>query len=99
MIDTLITEYIAVVGYLKKSEEVIIKKGFLIASKTLVTKLLDKNAYETTENKLIAWRGLGWIDADQDRLTKRVSINGQTTTAIKIKISVYDMLIKWTEED
>lgn len=97
MIENLISEFLAIVQYLENNEKTLLKKGCLIAEKALISRLLDKNAYETVENKLIAWRGLGWIEADPERLTKRVSINGQTVPAIKIKMGVYEMLKKWTE--
>lgn len=95
MIENLINEFLAIVKYLEKNDKVTVKGGFIIAEKPLIIGILNKNEYEMAENKLIAWRGLGWIDTDTDRLTKRVSMNGKTVAAIKIKISVYETLKKW----
>lgn len=95
MIETYVSEFLAIVSHLKKRENACIKGNFLIIDKPQLAALLDKNKYETAENKLLVWRGLKWIDADSDnRLTKKVMTNGQSFRAIIIDLSVAATLFK-----
>ncbi len=95
MIDTLIKEFMGIAKHLEKSEEAIIKNNYIIVEKHYIIRLLDHNGYEISNNKLAAWRDLGWIDSDVGRFTKRVRINGKTVTAIKINKKVVNTLEKW----
>lgn len=93
MIDYYIREYIAICDYLNKInakstlEHLIVKKDFLV-------ELLDKNKFDTAQNKLKIWKRLHWIDSDQDRLTKRIydPEAKKYVAYIKIYKQVYDVL-------
>lgn len=95
MIDYLIQEFIAIVEHLKNKPEKFIKHGYLIAEKSDIAILLEQNAYETVEKKLRAWCALRWIDADPNRLTRRIRLAGKTVRAIKIDLGVYEALKEW----
>lgn len=93
MIETYVSEFLAIVSHLKKRENACIKGNFLIIDKPQLAALLDKNKYETAENKLLVWRGLKWIDADSDnRLTKRFRQGQQLFRAVVIDLTLYDAL-------
>jgi len=94
MINNYIKEFLAIVKYLIKSELVIEKDNFLIVDKEIVFNLLEKNLYQTKENKLKIWRGLNWIDTDKRRFTKRVKLSGKESPKIKIRYEVYKTLEK-----
>ena len=51
-------------------------------------KLLNKNKYETAANKLRYWKRLGWIDAEDNRLTKRVYDGKQHKYIPYVKICI-----------
>lgn len=73
MIDNYIKEFIAICEYLKNSEKARLHKGFLIIKKEDLEALLDKNLYETSNNKLKVWKSLQWIETEeQKRITKKV---------------------------
>jgi hypothetical protein len=71
----------------EKGEKVIIKGDFLFVSKDDLTVLLNKNAYETADNKLKFWRGVSWIIADDGHLTSRLYIQNKQVRLIKISLS------------
>ena len=94
MTETYIAEFLAIARHLKRQKNALIKGNFLIIEKPKLTELLNRNQYETAENKLLVWRGLKWIDTDSDdRLTKRIR-NGeqQLIRAIAMDLTVYDTL-------
>lgn len=50
-----------------------IYKGFLIIRKVDLESLLDKNLYDTANNKLKIWKSLHWIETEnKKRITKKV---------------------------
>jgi len=94
MINNYIKEFLAIVKYLVSSEQGNITGDYLIVKKDVVHKLLDKNSYETVENKLKIWKGLNWISSDSERLTRRIRQDGENSLVIKINHKVYMTLEK-----
>lgn len=73
MILNYIKEFIAVCEHLKSSDKARVHKGFLIIRKADLEPLLDKNLYDTANNKLKIWKSLHWIETeDKKRITKKV---------------------------
>lgn len=71
MLGILVKEFIAVCEFLEKDPSRIYK-GYLIIPKEELETLLNKNRYETADNKLKNWKTLKWIDAEEKRLTRRI---------------------------
>lgn len=94
MVGTYIAEFSAIVKHLKRQKNALIKGNFLIIEKPKLTELLNRNQYETAENKLLVWRSLKWIDTDSDdRLTKRLRTDEhRLMRVIAIDLTVYDTL-------
>lgn len=87
-------EFVAVIGFLLKNPEKCCKKGFLFVPRKQLETLLDKNHYETSENKLRLWKRLHWIDGEDGRLTRRL-YNPKTKKQmpmIKVDLMVYETL-------
>lgn len=86
-------EFTAIVKYLLENPEKATRKNkFLVVDKSLLTELLEKNNYEVSSKKLKAWKGLKWLDTDENRVTKRVTVNGTVKAMIKINLSVYETI-------
>lgn len=66
-----IREFMAICSYLEGIDTTC-RKGYLIINRETLEKLLNKNAYETANNKLKTWKALHWINAEDRRLTRRV---------------------------
>lgn len=92
MIETYVREFCAIVGHLQNKGIGIQKKGFLFIEKNKLVEMLNKNAYETPLNKLLAWRDLGWIDADGEHLTRLVSVEGKRVRMVKINLTIFHRL-------
>ncbi len=90
MLNILIKEFIAICDYLLK-KNTRIHKGYILITKNAVSELLNKNNYETALNKLKLWKSLGWIDAEDKRLTKRIydSESGKYAPYVKINVERY----------
>ena len=86
-----IKEFIAICSYLEKNDTQCRKDYFIIKRETL-EKLLNKNAYETANNKLKTWKALHWINAENRRLTRRIYENNELRPYVWIDIKVYQML-------
>lgn len=72
MIDNYMKEFVAITEHLKSSEKARVHKGFLIIKKADLEPLLDKNLFDTANNKLKIWKSLRWIETeDQKRITKK----------------------------
>lgn len=87
-------EFVAIAEFLKKSDEARISKGFLIVDKPIVVEMLDRNKYDTADNKLKLWKALHWIDAEDRRVTRRI-YDGTTKSykpCIKLDIKVYEVV-------
>ncbi len=93
MLDVYAKEFIGIATYLLKKE--LPRKGYILVEKPLLEKLLDKNAFDTSHNKLKIWKALKWIDADKDRrVTKRVYVSEEKKYKpyIKMDLSVLEVL-------
>lgn len=93
MLEALAKEYTAVCAHLVKTD-CRQKRNYLIVEKAALEAMLDRNKYETASNKLKLWKRLHWIDADEDRLTKRVydKEKGGYASCVKLNLGVYDAL-------
>lgn len=89
---TYIEEFLAICDFLSRSEKVPIERGYILISRQILDKILDKNAYDAVESKLRIWKRLHWIDTDPDRYTKKISRNGTRTRVVKIDLAVYHTL-------
>lgn len=93
MIKTYVREFVAVSSFLKdKCPE---KNRFLMVDRDQLKNLLNRNHYDTADNKLKLWKSLHWISTeDGRRVTKRVynPVNGKYEPKIAIDIQVADTL-------
>lgn len=99
MLALLVKEFIAICDYLiKKNTRT--HKGYLLIDKAAVSELLDRNQYETAPNKLKYWKLLGWIDAEDKRLTKRIydADSGKYAPYVKIDIRRYECMKQLNRE-
>lgn len=87
--NTYIEEFLGIAGFLARSQKVPIDKGYILVSRKILDNMLNRNSYDTVENKLRIWKRLHWIDADPDRYTKKISRNGKRTRVVKIDLDVY----------
>lgn len=88
-----IKEFIAICSYLEKNNAPC-RNGFMLIKRDALEALLNKNTYETANNKLKAWKTLHWIDAEDRRLTHRVyeKDSKERHPYIWIDIKVFQML-------
>lgn len=90
LIDNYIKEFVAVGEFLRRSsaetDEIWVGKRHIIVKRELLTDLLNKNKYDTANNKLKIWKALHWLDAEEKRLTKRVYIPETQRYEARIKI-------------
>ena len=84
-------EFIMICEHLEKTDAKE-KKGYFIVEKPVVEKLMNQNAYDTAANKLKIWKALHWIDTDENRVTRRVRIEGSYRAVVKIDLLVYRVL-------
>lgn len=89
MLEVLGKEFCGIINYLKEAGNDKYK-GFLLADKETIIKLLAHNGYETVDNKLKFWKALKWIDTDKNRYTKRV----KQETKIKLNLEIYEVISK-----
>ena len=102
----LIKEYLAVCEYLmllearKQTPDTLpaLRKGNLLVDKGMLMELLDRNKYETASNKLKVWKELAWIDAEENRLTRRVYWNKSYKALIVINVSRYECIRELSRE-
>jgi len=94
-----VQEFINIVGYLINSKKVPIRGDFLLVPKTIIEKMLQHNNFDTTDGKLRVWKNLHWIDCDERRMTKKVSIEGQRKRVVKLDIKVYQTLADLFKKD
>ena len=87
--NTYIDEFLGIVGFLSHSQKVPIDKGYILVSRKILDNMLNRNSYDTVEQKLRIWKRLHWIDADPDRYTKKISRNGKRTRVVIIDMDVY----------
>lgn len=93
MIIYLIKEYVAIAGYLL-SDGREVRKGNIIVTKDEVQSLMSKNNYLPAREKLKVWKSLGWIDTEENRVTKRIHIkeSGGYVPCVLIRVNVYETL-------
>jgi hypothetical protein len=94
-----VAEFMAIVGYLRGREGAILRDGCLLVKKNVLMKHFDRNRYDTATNKLAVWRALQWIDCDRERFTRRLKVNGEQITVVKIRLSVWEVLQQLTKTE
>ena len=91
-----ILEYIKIVDFVLKSGKAIYTgrefRRYLLVPRQTLDQLMNKNQFDTIENKLEYWKQLKWIDTDGDRYTKKVTVNGKRIRMVKIDTAVYRAL-------
>lgn len=70
MLEIYAKEFVGIGSYMKKKNGS--KKGYILAEKTALIDLLDKNKFDTSDNKLKIWKSLKWISTEDRRTTQRV---------------------------
>lgn len=88
----LVKEFLNVTRFLIQSGKVQQQQGFLLVPRNALTKILNKNQYETEHTKLSYWKKLHWISTDEERFTKQVSVGGKRIRFILIDIKIFQAL-------
>lgn len=93
MIRVYVKEFVAVCDYMEHGKCKKTKRYYYVESEIL-KKLLEKNNYETSQNKLKLWKALRWLDADDKHLTKLVfdGESGKRKRMFALRIDVYRAL-------
>lgn len=97
-IESYITEFIKITDFLIKSGKVKYEKGYVMVHKKILEQMLIKNNYDTVDNKLRIWKKLHWIDTDDNRFTKKVSMDGKRVRVVKIDSEVFQTLALLLDE-
>ncbi len=95
MIELYAKEFVAIGRYLERQGKV--RKGYALIEKSSLEVLLDRNHYDTSNNKLKIWKALKWIDTEADgRLTKRVydGSDHRYRPYVKLNMAVLEQLEK-----
>lgn len=93
MLEIYAKEFVAIGKFLTKQG--ISKKNYILVDREDLKSLLNKNRYETADNKLKLWRALHWIATeDGRRVTKRVRNpeTGKYEPKIAIDLKVLETL-------
>ncbi len=72
MLEIYAREFVGIGSYMKRKNGS--KKGYILVDKATITELLDKNKYDTSDNKLKIWKALKWISTEENRTTQRVYV-------------------------
>lgn len=87
-----IQEFINITQYLINTKKVPVRGGFILVPKEIIEKMLQHNNFDTPDGKLRVWKNLHWIECNEGRMTKQVSIEGQRKRVVKLDIKVYQAL-------
>lgn len=87
-----VQEFINITQYLLNSKKVPVRGEFILVPKEIIEKMLQHNNFDTPDGKLRVWKSLHWIDCDEGRMTKKVSIQGKRKRMLKMDIKVYQTL-------
>jgi hypothetical protein len=93
-------EFMAICNHLE-STSCPAAKGYFRIKRSDIEILLDKNRYETSQNKLKAWKALNWISAEERRVTKRI-YDGKSKkylSFVLVDITVYQALKQLASPD
>lgn len=88
MLETYVKEFLLIVKYIKKHCKCTTKGNFLIADKVDIINAMNNNQYEDHMVKLKIWRGLNWIESDENRIGKRVYFKDTKSYRLCIKINL-----------
>lgn len=92
VLNAMVEEYTGIYRLLAEREDTVDKGGAIWVSKADLAGLLKKYAFATPKEKLQAWKRLKWIDADDEHLTSRISIDGKRRRMVKIPKSIPEEL-------
>lgn len=98
MIENYVKEFVAITEFLVSLGQYKKNSKYICIPKNQIESMLDKNLYETSQNKLKIWKLLNWIDADDDHVTKKVYEKGKSgekgryIRCVKINLKVYETL-------
>lgn len=96
--DTYVKEFLKISDFFISSKKVKIHKGYILVPRKIMDQFLLRNNYDTVENKLRIWKQLHWIDTDDGRNTKKVSLDGERVRVVKIDIKVFQTLAALFDE-
>lgn len=93
MIRVYCREFVTICEYLERGQCRNNRLYFYVEKEEL-KQLLDRNHYETSNNKLKLWKALRWLDADDKHLTKLVfdGESGKRKRIFALRIDVYRAL-------
>lgn len=84
VLNAMVEEYTGIYKLLRKRESTVDKDGAIWVHKADLVGLLKKYAFATPGEKLQVWKRLKWIDAEDEHLTSRISIEGKRQRLVKI---------------
>lgn len=65
-------EFVGIGNYLQKEPEYV-RGNYIVIPKEKLIGMLNRNRFDTADNKLKVWKTMKWIDTDKDRrVTRRV---------------------------
>lgn len=97
MFTVYLKEFLAIGSFLE-SNSCPTAKGYFKIKRCDLDALLNKNKYETAQNKLKVWKALHWITAEDHRLTKKIYEGSKYHRFVLIDIALYRQLKTLTSE-
>lgn len=95
MIEKYAREFVAIGKFLFRNQETIYRTGkgsFILADRAELKEMLNRNRYDTADNKLKIWKALHWIvTEDGRRVTKRIYNTATKKYEPKVAIDVHVM--------
>lgn len=90
LLEAYINEFIAIVDHLLKNKDSIFQRDIMLIDKIKLDRLLDKNKYKPSNEKLKVWKSLHWISTEKNRITKVIynkeSGKAERKTAIRLDV-------------
>lgn len=91
MLNVMVQEYLAICAYLQ-NHQAKINKGYIVVPREELGKLLDKNNYMASRDKLHYWKEMKWIDADEAQTTRKVMLDGKRVRVVKIDFNLFQSM-------
>lgn len=87
MLDIYAREFVAIGNFLQSKCDY--KDGHILVDRDELKDMMNRNRYDTAENKLKMWKSLRWITPeDERRVTKRVYVPEQKKYVPKVAINL-----------
>lgn len=97
-----ILEFIKIVGFIVKSGKAIYIgrefRRYILLPREVLEQFMNKNQFDTVDNKLRYWKRLNWIKADEKRFTRKVTVNGKQVRGITVDMEVFRALVELFDE-